>query len=96
MEAIAFNRLGLNHIPTNSFKGYFGHTLGAAGIIEIIMCMVSMEKNILFKSIGYTEIGTSERLNVISENQKVEVTTVLKTASGFGGGNAAVLLKCIQ
>ena len=96
MEAIAFNRLGLCHIPTNSFKGYFGHTLGAAGIIEIIMCMVSMEKNVLFKSIGYSEIGTTETLNIISENRNIEVNTVLKTASGFGGGNAAVLLKCIQ
>lgn len=96
MEAIAFSRLGLCHIPTNSFKGYFGHTLGAAGIIEIIMCMVSMEKNVLFKSIGYSEIGTTETLNIISENRKMEVNTVLKTASGFGGGNAAVLLKCIQ
>ena len=96
MEAIAFSRLGLNHIPTNSFKGYFGHTLGAAGIIEIIMCMISMEKNILFKSLGYSESVTTEPLNVINENSNQEVNTVLKTASGFGGGNAAVLLKRVR
>lgn len=96
MEASAFHRLGLNHIPTNSFKGYFGHTLGAAGIIEIIMCMVSMEKSIVFKSIGFSENGTFETLNIVAENSNNEVKTVLKTASGFGGGNASVLLKRVK
>ena len=36
MEAIAFDRVGLNTIPTNSLKGYYGHTLGASGLVETI------------------------------------------------------------
>ncbi len=93
MESIAFNRLGLQDVPTNSFKAYFGHTLGAAGIIEVIMSMISMEKNILFKSLGFSEEGTSQTINIIRENEAKQVNVVLKTASGFGGGNAALLLK---
>ena len=94
MESIAFDRLGMTHIPLNSWKGYFGHTLGAAGIIEIIASMISMENNLLFKSIGFEETGTSCPLNVITEKTSKAVNTVLKTASGFGGGNASLILRC--
>jgi 3-oxoacyl-[acyl-carrier-protein] synthase-1 len=93
MESIAFNRLGMSHIPLNSLKAYFGHTLGAAGIIEVIVSMLSMEHNLLFKSLGFTAQGTSQKLNILTENQEKNINVVLKTASGFGGGNAALLLK---
>ena len=60
------------------------------------MCMVSMEKSVLFKSIGFSEVGTTETLNIVSENSNVDLEIVLKTASGFGGGNAALLLKQVK
>lgn len=93
MEAVALERLNLNHILVNSFKGYFGHTLGAAGIIELICCLLSMETNTVFKSLGFSENVTSVPLNIPKVNQSLPVNLVLKTASGFGGGNASVLLK---
>ena len=34
MEAFAFNRLGLEKVPVNSLKGFYGHTLGASGLLE--------------------------------------------------------------
>lgn len=95
MESIAFDRLGMNHIPLNSLKGYFGHTLGAAGVIETAVCLQSMRNNILIKSLGFQERGTVKQLNIIFENIKQEVRTVLKTASGFGGCNASFVLKKI-
>lgn len=93
MESIAFGRTNLNQVPLNSMKGYFGHTLGAAGILETIMSMVSMEKNTLFPSLGYQETGTSVTLNIIQHLESKELNTVLKTASGFGGGNASLILQ---
>jgi 3-oxoacyl-[acyl-carrier-protein] synthase-1 len=96
MESIAFTRLGLMGKPINSLKSYFGHTLGAAGIIEVIVSMISIEKNILFKSLGFSELGTSEKINVISKNEEKEINLVLKTASGFGGTNAAILIKKVK
>jgi 3-oxoacyl-[acyl-carrier-protein] synthase-1 len=95
MESIAFDRLGLNHVPLNSLKGYFGHTLGAAGVIETIASMQMMRHGMLLKSLGFQETGTSKTLNIISENKKTELKTILKTASGFGGGNASLIIRSI-
>jgi 3-oxoacyl-[acyl-carrier-protein] synthase-1 len=93
MEAIAFSRTGLEAVPVNSFKGYYGHTLGAAGVLETILSAMSMKKNLLIKSLGYSSHGVSKPVNVISENKQAELKTVLKVASGFGGCNAAMILR---
>jgi 3-oxoacyl-[acyl-carrier-protein] synthase-1 len=95
MESIAFDRLGMNEVPLNSFKGYFGHTLGAAGVIETAACMQMLRNGLLIKSVGYEQAGTSRPLNVVSENKRQDLTTILKTASGFGGGNASLLIRKI-
>ncbi len=93
MESVAFNRLNLQCTPVNSFKGYFGHTLGAAGVIETYVSLLSMEHNVLFKNEGIQSPGTAEQIAVIQENQHKRVQRVLKTASGFGGGNAAFIIE---
>lgn len=93
MESIAFTRCELQNVPTNSLKGFFGHTLGAAGVIEIIVCMLSIEHQLLFESKGFKETGTTQEINIIKNTQPASIQTVLKTASGFGGGNAALLIK---
>ena len=93
MEAIAFSRLGMEQVPLNSLKGFFGHTLGASGLLETIVGMHSMEKNILFISKGFDELGVSKNINVIKNNITKKLDVFLKTASGFGGCNTAVIFK---
>jgi len=93
MEAIAFSRTGLEKTPLNSFKGYYGHTLGAAGVLETVLTSLSMKNNTLAKSLGYSEHGVSKPVNVISKNETKEIRTALKVASGFGGCNAAMIMK---
>jgi 3-oxoacyl-[acyl-carrier-protein] synthase I len=92
MESLALAWAGLENSPVNSFKGYIGHTLGAAGIIETILSIYSIRNDILFKSIGYQNNGVSRPLNIITTNLYQPVKTVLKTASGFGGCNAALVI----
>jgi 3-oxoacyl-[acyl-carrier-protein] synthase-1 len=92
MESLALTWAGLENVPVNSFKGYIGHTLGAAGVIETILSIYSIRNNILFKSAGYSENGVSRPLNVIMEHTSKSVRKVLKTASGFGGCNAAIVV----
>jgi 3-oxoacyl-[acyl-carrier-protein] synthase-1 len=95
MESIAFDRQNLTHIPLNSLKGYFGHTLGAAGVIETNICMQMIRHGMLLKSLGFRETGTSKELNIVSANKSAQINTILKTASGFGGGNAALIIRNI-
>jgi 3-oxoacyl-(acyl-carrier-protein) synthase len=93
MEAIAFNRMELQNVPLNSMKGYYGHCLGASGLLESIISMESALKNTLIPSKNFEETGTSQPLNIIKENQSAEIKYILKTASGFGGCNAAIVLE---
>jgi 3-oxoacyl-[acyl-carrier-protein] synthase-1 len=93
MEAIAFNRMELQNVPLNSMKGYYGHCLGASGLLESIISMESALKNTLIPSKNFEETGTSQPLNIIKENQPAEIKYILKTASGFGGCNAAIVLE---
>ena len=93
MEAIAFNRAGMEDIPINSLKGYYGHTLGASALIESIVAKHCLINNELFASLGFEELGVSKPINVISKNKYQEIKKVLKTASGFGGCNIALIIE---
>ncbi|WP_405206172.1 beta-ketoacyl synthase N-terminal-like domain-containing protein [Aquimarina sp. LLG6339-5] len=93
MEAIAFNRAGLQKTPLNSLKGYYGHTLGASALIESIIAKHCLINNELFASLGYEELGVSQPINVLAKNKKKELNKVLKTASGFGGCNVALIIE---
>ncbi|UKB83631.1 beta-ketoacyl synthase [Chryseobacterium sp. MEBOG06] len=95
MEAIAFNRMELERVPLNSMKGYYGHCLGASGLLESIISMEGALHNTLIPSKNFEEIGVSQPLNIITENKTSSIRYILKTASGFGGCNAAIVLeKC--
>lgn len=89
MESFAFNDAGLKNVPLNSMKGYFGHTLGAAGLIETAVLLESMKRQILLPSLGYDEHGVSNELNVITKPIHQPILKAIKTGSGFGGCNAA-------
>ncbi len=90
MESKAFTLAGLTEIPVNSLKGYFGHTLGAAGIIESIISIHALKNDTLIPTMGFENLGVTEKINVISKVEEKTLNTCLKTASGFGGCNAAV------
>ncbi len=96
MEAIALNRLGLQNVPVNSLKGFYGHTLGASGLLETVIAIESANQNRLFESKGFDEIGVSETVNVIEENEEASIQYFLKTASGFGGCNTAVVFEKVK
>lgn len=96
MEAIALSRLNLQKAPINSLKGFYGHTLGASGLLETVIAIESANKNMLFESKGFDEIGVSETINVIEKNEDATINYFLKTASGFGGCNTAVVFEKIN
>jgi 3-oxoacyl-[acyl-carrier-protein] synthase I len=91
MEAKAIGLAGMQQIPVNSLKGYYGHTLGAAGLIESIISMQSLKENLLIPTRGFENMGVSQPVNVCSSLYKPSAQHFLKTASGFGGCNAAMV-----
>ena len=93
MESIAFERAELQSIPVNSLKGYYGHSLGAAGVLETILSLESLKNQQLIKSQGYETKGVSGNISLIEAHKPSFFQAFIKTASGFGGCNAAVLFK---
>ena len=95
MEAKAFSKLSFNNTPVNSLKGYFGHTLGAAGVIETAISLQSMRNNLLLKCKGFKNQDFDSKIDILIENRDMQVNTILKTSSGFGGFNASVIIQKI-
>jgi 3-oxoacyl-[acyl-carrier-protein] synthase I len=93
MEAKAFNLAKLQSVPTNSLKGYYGHTLGAAGILESVIAVHSMKENFILPTLGFSTPGTEMPIHIIKEIKNKILNTCLKTASGFGGCNASIVLE---
>jgi 3-oxoacyl-[acyl-carrier-protein] synthase-1 len=96
MEAIALNRLGLENVPLNSLKGFYGHSLGASGLLETVIGIQSAQENKLFVSLGFDTIGVSQPINIIKKNEDKSIRFFLKTASGFGGCNTAVIFEKVN
>jgi 3-oxoacyl-[acyl-carrier-protein] synthase I len=91
MEARAFSLAGMESIPINSLKGYYGHTLGAAGVVESVMAIHSLHQNTMIATKGFHETGVSKPVTICRTTMPLMAQHCLKTASGFGGCNAALV-----
>ena len=92
MEAVALDRAGLADLPINSYKGYFGHTLGAAGILETVLTIHALDDHTILGTRGFQELGVSVPIQVSAEAKHTDKCTFLKLISGFGGSNAALIV----
>ena len=93
MESVAIDRAGLGGVAVNSLKGYYGHTMGAAGILETIITMRALDEGLVLATKGYENLGVSRPVQVTKQNLTTQKRTFVKMISGFGGCNAAMLLK---
>lgn len=93
MESRALHLAGLCGTPCNSLKPYFGHTLGASGVIESIVTVHGLAEGTVFGVKGYAECGVPYPLNISTEHRTTRTDAALKTASGFGGCNAAAVFR---
>lgn len=93
MESIAISRAGLQDVPVNSLKGYFGHTLGAAGILETILSAHALNHGRVLPTLGTDTPGTAAPVNVCLQSQATHSDSFMKLISGFGGSNAAMTFR---
>jgi 3-oxoacyl-[acyl-carrier-protein] synthase-1 len=93
MESIALTRAGLENTPVNSLKGYFGHTLGAAGILESALSVYALQHHQILATKGFEELGVTHPIDVVKTLRTTDKSYCIKLLSGFGGCNAALLFK---
>ena len=92
MESVAIERAELAQVPVNGMKGYYGHTMGAAGILETILSMQAIDDNNILATRGFEAIGVTHPLVLSNQNQPTDKRAFIKLLSGFGGCNAALLM----
>ena len=90
MEAKAIYHAGIK-APVNSLKPYFGHTLGASGLLETLISLKAMNTGILLPTLHFEASNVSVPISIITRLSHMEIPNFVKTAAGFGGCNAAVL-----
>ena len=97
MEALALRGLlgdRAEGVPVNSIKGTLGHTLGAAGLLEAVMVVRALEEQLIPPTVGHETLDPEIRLDVVhGAARPARLETVLSTSPGFGGLNAAVVLR---
>lgn len=93
MEAIALDRAGLLDVPVNALKGIFGHTMGAAGILESIVSMLACDKGAVLPTRGFSALGVSRPVRVSAQEMPTQGSEFIKLLSGFGGVNGALLFR---
>jgi len=74
----------------NSTKGNLGHTVGAAGAVEVAVTALSLKNDVVHANLSEDLI---DNLNIARETTHIKVNHALSASFGFGGHNAAVLLK---
>lgn len=91
MESKAIEGVGMSNIPINALKGYYGHTMGAAGVLETIVSMAMLDRNTILGTRGFDEIGVSGKISISKDSQFSDKKSFMKIISGFGGCNGAIL-----
>ncbi len=83
-----------NDMAISSIKGTIGHNLGAAGALETISCVKSLQNSIIPPTINYENPDPDCDLDYTANTAKEkEIKTALNTNLGFGGHNAVVIMK---
>lgn len=90
MESKAIEMAELQDVPLSALKGYFGHTMGAAGVLETIITMRALEDGLILPSKGFETCGVSGKVKISDKSVMVHGNTFVKMLSGFGGCNGAV------
>ena len=81
-------------LPVSSTKAYYGHALGASGAMEAAICALSLERGWLPPTLNFDEPGEGCDLDYIpGDGREKSVDYILSNSFGFGGINAALVLK---
>ena len=90
-EAKAVRHLFGQATPCSSTKGATGHTLGAAGGIEAVICALALRHGLLPAGLNTRQLDPALELDYLRENREQPVSRVLSNSFGFGGTNCSLV-----
>ncbi len=90
-EDRALVRLFGSRVPVSSTKGFTGHTLGAAGIVEAIVCFLALEHGFIPPTLNTAALEPGVESDIVLENRAAPVRRALSNSFGFGGSNGSLL-----
>jgi 3-oxoacyl-[acyl-carrier-protein] synthase II len=82
------------NVPVSSTKSMIGHSLGAAGAIEAVVCLLALQSQFLPPNINFRAPDPGIALNIVAnESRDAKIDVALSNSFGFGGTNASVLIR---
>ena len=82
------------NVPVSSTKSMVGHLLGAAGAVEFIACVKSIQDGYIHPNVGLSETEEEMDLNYVKdEGIEKDVDVVMTNSLGFGGHNATLIVR---
>ena len=91
-ETLAVSAVFGSSTPCSSTKGATGHTLGAAGGIEAVICALALQNSLLPGGVNTRQLDPALGLNYLLENRHQAINHVLTNSFGFGGTNCSLVL----
>jgi 3-oxoacyl-[acyl-carrier-protein] synthase II len=97
-ESVAVRRVFSDDAPpTTSIKGHLGHSLGAAGALEGVASVLTLQHQLIPPTAGTTDVDPDVGLDVVIEKPRpADVDVILSNSFGFGGHNGSVIFRRYQ
>ena len=81
-------------VPVSSTKSMMGHSLGAAGAVEAIFCLLALQRQFLPPNINFQSPNDDTDLDIVAnQSRPASLRTVLSNSFGFGGTNASIVMR---
>lgn len=91
IEAAAVARLFPGQLHASSTKGWTGHTLGAAGIVESVFAMIALEQGLLPGTLNSQSPDPACGPQIRFDNAQADIAYAMNNSFGFGGNNCALV-----
>ena len=81
----------LGQVPGSSTKGATGHTLGAAGALEAVICALALQHGVMPAGVNTTEVDPALPVHYLRANRAARLSRVMSNSFGFGGSNCSLI-----
>ena len=97
VEAEAIAEVFGDSVPVSSLKGYIGHTLGASGVLELIVSLAMMERGVIYPTLNLDTVDEDcQGIRHVMKPLSRDISVLVKNCFAFGGINAALVCRRVQ